>query len=505
MTQGGTLTAARGGPAQPESVVAADGTSVALPPTGLFINGQWRPSQAGATFPVIDPATETAITEVADAGIVDALAAVDAAAAALPAWSATAPRDRGELLRAAWSKMLEEAERLAYIMSLENGKALVDSRNEVRYAAEFFRWFAEEAVRNRGWLGVNPSGTNRMVVVHQPIGVSVLVTPWNFPAAMATRKIGPALAAGCTVVLKPASATPLTALAVADIMARVGLPPGVVNVLPSSSSGRIVSAMLERPEVRKLSFTGSTLVGKTLLAEAAKRVISCSMELGGNAPFLVLADADIDEAVAGAMIAKMRNGGQACTAANRFYVHHSVADEFATKLAAAMSGLTVGPGTASTTQVGPVIDGAARDKIAGMVADAIERGARVVGQGPAVSDKGYYVAPTVLADVRPDSTILADEIFGPVAPIIRFTDVEAAIETANATPYGLIGYLYTRDLACGLAVAERLDAGMIGLNRGIVSDPAAPFGGVKESGLGREGADVGMAEFQETKYIATAW
>ena len=493
------------GSSEPGAVVAADGTRVILPPSGLFINGQWRPGSAGATLAVHDPATEELIAEVASAEIADAMAAVDAAAAALPAWSATSPRDRGELLRAAFSKMLDDAERLAYIMSLENGKALVDSRNEVRYAAEFFRWFSEEAVRNRGWLGVNPSGTNRMVVVHQPIGVSVLVTPWNFPAAMATRKIGPALAAGCTVILKPASATPLTALAVAEIMATVGLPPGVVNVVPSARSGRIVSAMLERPEVRKLSFTGSTLVGKMLLAVASKRVISCSMELGGNAPFLVLADADIDEAVAGAMIAKMRNGGQACTAANRFYVHDSVADEFAGKLAAAMSGLIVGPGTASTTQCGPVINGEARDKIAGMVSDAVGRGAHVVGQGPAVSGKGYFVAPTVLADVQPESTILADEIFGPVAPIIRFTDTEAAIEAANATPFGLIGYLYTRDLARGLALAERLDAGMIGLNRGIVSDPAAPFGGVKESGLGREGADVGMAEFQETKYIATSW
>ena len=402
MMAASTGSAIERGSAQPRTAVGADGTPVVLPPSGLFINGRWLSAGTGATLAVHDPATEDLITEVASAEVGDAMAAVDAAAAALPAWAATSPRDRGELLRAAFSKMLEDSERLAYIMSLENGKALVDSRNEVRYAAEFFRWFSEEAVRNRGWLGVNPSGTNRMVVVHQPIGVSVLVTPWNFPAAMATRKIGPALAAGCTVILKPASATPLTALAVAEIMAGVGLPPGVVNVLPSSRSGQIVSAMLERPEVRKLSFTGSTLVGKTLLAEASKRVISCSMELGGNAPFVVLADADIDEAVAGAMIAKMRNGGQACTAANRFYVHDSVADEFATKLAAAMAGLTVGPGTASATQCGPVINGEARDKIAGMVADALERGARVVGGERAVPGRGYFVAPTVLADVQPE-------------------------------------------------------------------------------------------------------
>ena len=506
MTAGpGTDTTARSGAPRPALAIAADGTEVALPRTGLFIGGEWRPSSSGATMTVRDPATEEVIAEVADGEVEDGVAACEAASRAAAGWAATPPRERGELLRAIFARMLEQAERLAYIMSLENGKTLSDSRGEVRYAAEFFRWFSEEAVRNRGWLGTNPAGNNRMVVLHQPIGVSVLVTPWNFPAAMATRKIGPALAAGCTVVLKPASATPLTALALAEIFAEVGVPAGVVNVVPSSRSGKIVSAMLDRPEVRKLSFTGSTAVGKTLLAEASRRVISCSMELGGNAPFLVFADADMEQAVAGAMIAKMRNGGQACTAANRFYVEESVADEFADKLGVAMSRLTIGAGTASGTGCAPLINAEARDNVARLVEDAVARGARIVCGGRPVQGKGYFVEPTVLTGIGPGSAVLDDEIFGPVAPIIPFRDVGEAIAAANATPYGLMAYVYTKDLARGLAVSEALEAGMIGLNRGLVSDPAAPFGGVKESGLGREGADVGMAEFLETKYIATGW
>lgn len=506
MTAGnGSDTTLRSGASRPALAIAADGTEVALPRTSLFIGGEWWPSSRGATMTVRDPATEEIIADVADGEVEDGIAACEAASRAAAGWAATPPRERGELLRAAFEGINEQAERLAYIMSLENGKTLSDAHAEVRFAAEFLRWFSEEAVRNRGWIGTNPAGNNRMLVLYQPIGVSVLVTPWNFPAAMATRKIGPALAAGCTVVLKPASATPLTALALAEIFSEVGLPGGVVNVVPSSRSGKVVSAMLERPEVRKLSFTGSAAVGKTLLAEASRRVISCSMELGGNAPFFVFADADMEQAVAGAMIAKMRNGGQACTAANRFYVDEAVADEFAEKLGAAMSRLAIGSGTASGTECAPLINAEARDKVARLVDDAVARGARIVCGGRPIHGKGYFVEPTVLIGIRPGSELLGDEIFGPVAPIIPFRDLGEAIAAANATPYGLLAYVYTKDLARGLAVSEALETGMVGLNRGLVSDPAAPFGGVKESGLGREGADVGMAEFLETKYIATGW
>jgi succinate-semialdehyde dehydrogenase/glutarate-semialdehyde dehydrogenase len=375
----------------------------------------------------------------------------------------------------------------------------------VRYAADFLRWSSEEAVRNRGWIGQNPSGAHRILVVRQPIGVSVLVTPWNFPAAMATRKIGPALAAGCTVVLKPASATPLTALALASYFDEAGLPPGVLNVVPTSQANAVVAAMLGHPAVRKLSFTGSTAVGKGLLAAAADRVLSCSMELGGNAPFVVLADADIEQAVAGALVAKMRNGGQACTAANRFYVEASIAHEFAERLGVELARLQVGPATAPATECGPLIDASAQAKVTGLIADAVKRGARVVSGGRPVEGPGYFVEPTVLSDVDADSMILRDEIFGPVAPVLTFDSVDEVVAAANATEYGLIAYVFTRDLAKGLAVSEVLEAGMVGLNRGLVSDPAAPFGGVKESGLGREGADEGLREFLETKYIATDW
>lgn len=500
-----TSAAPRSTDRRPGEVTAADGTPIRLPRTGLFIDGEWRDAREGGTIPVRDPATEDVLASVADGTLGDGLEACDAAARAGADWARRPPRERGELLRATFERMMRERDRLAYLISLENGKTLADARSEVAYAAEFFRWFSEEAVRNRGWLGANPSGTNRIVVLHQPIGVSVLVTPWNFPAAMATRKIAPALAAGCSVVLKPASATPLTALAIAEILAEVGVPRGVVNVVPASRSGTVVAAMLAHPAVRKLSFTGSTAVGKTLLAEAAERIVSCSMELGGNAPFIVFADADLEQAVAGAMVAKMRNGGEACTAANRFYVEASVAPEFAERFAAAMGALTIGPGTLPTTECGPLIDGDARDKVARLVHDAVERGASMVGGGRPLPDRGYYVEPAVVRDVPADAAMLADEIFGPVAPIVTFSDPGEAIAAANATPYGLIAYVYTRDFARGLTVSEALEAGMIGLNRGLVSDPAAPFGGMKESGLGREGADVGMLEFLETKYIATGW
>jgi succinate-semialdehyde dehydrogenase / glutarate-semialdehyde dehydrogenase len=475
------------------------------PPTGLLIGGEWTSAEAGALLPVVDPATEDTVTEVASASTQDALRAVAAAHDALAGWAATPPRERGECLRRAWELMTSRSEALARLMVVENGKALRDARGEVSYAAEFFRWYAEEAVRNDGYLTVAPSGANRIMVQHQPVGVSVLVTPWNFPAAMATRKIGPALAAGCTVILKPASLTPLTALAVAGILAEAGVPDGVVNVLPSARSGPVVAAMLADPRVRKLSFTGSTEVGRTLLRTAADTITNCSMELGGNAPFLVFDDADLDAAIDGALLAKMRNGGEACTAANRFYVHEAVAGEFTARLAERLAKLSVGPGLDEGTDLGPLVDEATRSKVAQLVQDATSGGGKVVTGGTAPDRRGYFYQPTVLDDVPPDAGILSEEIFGPVAPVVRFSGQAEAVALANATEYGLVSYVYTRDLRRGLQVAEALEAGMVGLNRGIVSDPAAPFGGVKQSGLGREGGHDGLLEFTETKYIAADW
>jgi succinate-semialdehyde dehydrogenase/glutarate-semialdehyde dehydrogenase len=401
--------------------------------------------------------------------------------------------------------MIARAEPLARLMVLENGKALKDARAEITYAAEFFRWYAEEAVRNEGSLVTAPTGANRIMVQHQPVGVSVLVTPWNFPAAMATRKIGPALAAGCTVVLKPAKETPLSAFAVAEILREAGVPHGVVNVLTTQKAGPLVSAMLADPRVRKLSFTGSTEVGRSLLATAAQTVTNCSMELGGNAPFLIFDDADLDAALDGAFLAKMRNGGEACTAANRFYVHEAVADEFSSRFAQRLAALAVGPGLDDGTDLGPLVNEDTRSKVAGLVDDAAKTGGRVVTGGRAPERRGYFYEPTVLDDVPPDAGILSEEIFGPVAPIVRFTDQDEAIALANGTEYGLVSYLYTRDLRRALQVAEALEAGMVGINRGVVSDPAAPFGGVKQSGIGREGAHDGLLEFTETKYIAVDW
>jgi len=473
-------------------------------PTGLLIGGQWSPGRAGS-LPVIDPATEDPIAEVASATPDDALDAVSAASQALPGWAATPPRVRGECLRRAYELMIADTESLARLMVMENGKALKDARAEITYAAEFFRWFSEEAVRIDGMVTRAPGGANRILVQHQPVGVSVLVTPWNFPAAMATRKIGPALAAGCTVVLKPAKETPLSALAVAAILTEAGVPDGVVNVLPTGSPGPVVGAMLADPRVRKLSFTGSTEVGRMLLRTAADTVTNCSMELGGNAPFLVFGDADVDAAVDGAMIAKMRNGGEACTAANRFYVHESVADEFSAKLASRLGALNVGPGLDDGTDLGPLVNSDTRNKVATLVDQATSDGSRVVTGGKAPDRRGYFYAPTVLDDVPSTAGILNEEIFGPVAPIVRFTDTDQAIAMANNTEYGLVSYLYTTDLRRALQVAEALEAGMVGINRGVVSDPAAPFGGVKQSGLGREGGHDGLLEFTETKYIAVDW
>jgi succinate-semialdehyde dehydrogenase/glutarate-semialdehyde dehydrogenase len=471
----------------------------ALHAQGLWIGGRWLP---GKGIAVINPSTGKPLAEVPDAGVAEALQAVDAAEAAAAGWRATPARQRSEILRRIFTRMTEEAEALARLISLENGKALPDARGEVAYAAEFFRWYAEEATRIPGEFRRTPSGSHNILVDHEPIGISVLVTPWNFPAAMATRKIGPALAAGCTVILKPASETPLTAYAMARLAEEAGVPPGVINVLTTTQPGPVTSAMLADPRVRKLSFTGSTSVGRTLLAEAAKTVVSCSMELGGNAPFLVFDDADLDAALDGAMVAKMRNAGEACTAANRFYVQEGIHDAFVSGLAARMAALKVGPGTDPATQCGPMITARAVQKIDRLVIDAVARGARVVTGGAPLAGDGFYYPPTVLDLVPQDAPIAQEEIFGPVAPVYRFRTEAEAVSLANATEYGLAAYVYTGDLKRGLRVAKAIETGMVGLNRGLMSDPAAPFGGVKQSGLGREGGVTGILEFMEAKYLA---
>jgi succinate-semialdehyde dehydrogenase / glutarate-semialdehyde dehydrogenase len=482
--------------------------SVTLPlsaPTDLLIGGEWVKGSKGRRIPVFDPSNGETLASVADATVEDCLAAVDAAASAAADWARMAPRRRSEILRRCFDLMQRDAEALAKLISLENGKALKDARGEVAYAAEFFRWFAEEAVRVNGDMGVSPSGANRILVQYQPIGVSLLITPWNFPAAMATRKIAPALAAGCTCVLKPATETPLTAFAIGALMAEAGIPAGVVNIVSSSATSEIVNAMLDSPRVRKLSFTGSTQVGRVLLRKAAEQIIHCSMELGGNAPFVVFDDADLDKAVSGAMIAKMRNGGEACTAANRIFVQRGIAGAFSEKLAAAMAALIVGAGIEESTDCGPLVNQKSLDKVADLVADAVERKARVVCGGKKLAREGYFYAPTVLLDVPNEAAIAREEIFGPVAPIYVFDTEAEAIARANDTEYGLVAYVYTSDIGRGLRVCESIEAGMVALNRGIVSDPAAPFGGVKQSGLGREGAHHGILEFMEAKYIATEW
>ena len=474
-------------------------------PTGCLVGGEWRDASSGSVIDVLDPATEEIVATVADGTVDDALAAVDAAAHALAEWRSTSPRHRSEVLRAAYGIMTDRAEELARLMTLENGKALGDARGEVAYAAEFFRWFSEEAVRNVGEVMTAPSGANRILVTRQPMGVALLITPWNFPAAMLTRKIGPALAAGCTVVCKPASETPLTALAVGRVLEEAGVPPGVVNIVPSRRSGDVARAVLSDAQVRKLSFTGSTEVGRTLLGLAAETVVSCSMELGGNAPFVVFADADLDAAIDGAMVAKMRNGGEACTAANRFYVEAPLAAEFAERLAQRMGALRMGPGLDEGVELGPLVNASSRDKVRDLVVEARDAGAVAVVGGDAPGGTGYFFPATVLANVPAGANLLRTEIFGPVAPVVSFTTEAEAISLANDTEYGLASYVYTADLARGLRVAEAIETGMVGLNRGLVSDPAAPFGGVKQSGLGREGGHEGMLEYTEQKYIACNW
>jgi succinate-semialdehyde dehydrogenase/glutarate-semialdehyde dehydrogenase len=469
--------------------------------TDLFINGTWQ--SGSGRVPVRDPATGETLAEVATAGQDECEAAVTAASAALPGWARLPARQRAEVLRRAFELLTAEAEEFAALITRENGKVLADARNEVMYAAEFFRWFSEEAVRIAGDYRVAPAGDKRIVVTHEPVGVSLLITPWNFPAAMATRKIGPALAAGCTVVLKPATETPLTALALADLLQRAGVPDGVVNVILPVPVGVQVDRMLRDPRVRNLSFTGSTEVGRVLLRSCADTVVRASMELGGNAPFLVLEGSDIESAVAGAMAAKMRNGGSACTAANRFYVHRSLADTFTRRLAEEMGALVLGPGLENGSQLGALVSVAERDKIAVLVQAAVAAGARIVVGGQAPDGEGAFYPATVLSDLAPDAALLRQEIFGPVAPVVVVDSDEEAIRLANDTEYGLIAYVFAGDEKRAMAAAHRVEAGMVAVNRGVVSDPAAPFGGMKQSGQGREGGFAGMYEFLETKYIAT--
>jgi len=473
--------------------------------TELYINGQWRAASDGARFDVLNPADETVLASVASGTVEDARAAVDAAAEAMKGWAAKTPRARAEILRKAFELMMARLEDFARLITLENGKARADAMGEAAYAAEFFRWFSEEAVRGEGLLARAPASGARILVQQRPAGVAVLVTPWNYPAAMGTRKIAPALAAGCSVVIKPASETPLTMLALMPLLEEAGVPPGVVNVLPSRSSGAVVDAMLRDPRVRVVSFTGSTAVGRKLLHSAAEQVLKPAMELGGNAPVIVFEDADIDVAVEGAMLAKMRNLGEACTAANRFYVHKDVAETFVDRFTARMAALKVGNGIEDGVDVGPLVNADTRDKVAAFVADAVAKGAKVRLGGKAPEGKGFFYPPTVLTDVPGNAACVGDEIFGPVAAIQTFRDEGEVIRRANDTEYGLVAYVFTRDMARGLRVSEQLDFGMIGLNRGLVSDPAAPFGGMKQSGLGREGGHEGMLEFMETQYISASW
>ncbi|MCL3860188.1 NAD-dependent succinate-semialdehyde dehydrogenase [Actinotalea sp. K2] len=475
-------------------------------PTGLLIGGEWRPSSSGATFPVHDPATGTDLFDVADATPQDGLAALTAAHEALPAWRAVAPRDRAELLRAVFETVTTRTEDFAALITAEGGKPLAESRAEVAYGAEYVRWYSEQAVRINGMTRTAPSGANRQLVLRRGVGPALLITPWNFPLAMATRKIAPALAAGCTVVIKPAGLTPLTTAYFAEVvraeLAERGLPPGVINVVPTSSSGDLVGPLLADPRLRKLSFTGSTEVGRVLLAGAAQGILRTSMELGGNAPFLVFEDADIPAAVQGAVVAKMRNAGQTCVAANRFLVHRSVVEEFSAGLTAAFEKLVTGPGSAPGTTVGPLIEAGAVDRVEEVVAQAVDDGATVTTGGGRPARRGHFYSPTVLTGVSPDARAVREELFGPVAPVVTFDTEDEGMDLANSTEFGLVAYAYTRDVGRAFRVAERIESGMLGLNRGMISDASAPFGGVKASGLGREGGEAGIEEYLESTYVA---
>ncbi|NNE89172.1 MAG: NAD-dependent succinate-semialdehyde dehydrogenase [Silicimonas sp.] len=473
--------------------------------TDLYINGVFCPANSGERFDVLNPATEEILASVASANTADADAALDAAEAAMADWAATTPRHRSEVLRRAWELMTAKLEDIAHLITLENGKARTDAMGEATYAAEFFRWFAEEAVRADGLITHAPASGARILVQHKPAGLAVLVTPWNYPAAMGTRKIAPALAAGCGVIIKPASETPLTMLALMPILEEAGVPKGLVNVLPSRNTGALVDHMLHDPRVRVVSFTGSTAVGRKLLKSAADQVLKPAMELGGNAPVIVFEDADIETAVEGTMLAKMRNLGEACTAANRIYVHESVAEAFTNRLSERMGALKLGNGTDPSVDVGPLVNADTRDKVAAFVADAVAKGAKVEVGGEAPKGKGFYYPPTVLSNVPETADCVHDEIFGPVAALQTFTDQEDVIARANDTEYGLVAYVFSENMKRAIQVCERLDYGMVGLNRGLVSDPAAPFGGTKQSGLGREGGHEGMLEFMETQYISAEW
>jgi succinate-semialdehyde dehydrogenase/glutarate-semialdehyde dehydrogenase len=471
-------------------------------PTGLFIDGSWEAAASGRTMEVVNPATEEVLATIADGGERDAQRAIDVAAARQDDWARTPPRERGEILRRAYELIIERQDDLATLMTVEMGKPLAEARGEVTYGAEFFRWFAEEAVRIGGDMRLSGDGKTRIFVSRQPVGPSVLVTPWNFPLAMGTRKIGPAIAAGCTMVFKPAQLTPLTSFALVDILTEAGLPAGVLNVVCTSQAGEVVGPWLASGKARKVSFTGSTAVGVRLLEQAAQHVLRSSMELGGNAPFIVCEDADVAAAVDGAMIAKMRNMGEACTAANRILVHRSVHEEFGARLAEKMAALTVGDGLADGVQVGPLVEPKALDKVAELVDDAVDRGAQVASGGGRPEGRGYFWTPTVLTDVDPASRLMAEEIFGPVAPLVPYDDEDEMIRMANDTPFGLMGYVYTDSVERAFRLGERLETGMVGLNTGLVSNPQAPFGGVKSSGLGREGGAFGIEEFLEVKYLA---
>lgn len=471
--------------------------------TGLFINGQWRDAEGGKTIDVINPATGDVITTVADGSAADAEAAIKAAGDAQADWAATAPRDRAEILRRAFELLIERSDDIAAVMTAEMGKPFAESKGEVAYGAEFFRWFSEEAVRISGDYTLSTDGKNRLMISREPVGPCVLITPWNFPLAMGTRKIGPAIAAGCTMVFKPAKLTPLTSLMLVDVLKEAGLPDGVLNVVTSESARRVVTPWMESGIARKVTFTGSTEVGVNLLKQAADNVMKSSMELGGNAPFVVCEDADIDKAVEGAVLAKMRNGGEACTAANRLFVHSSIADEFSQKLAERIGSMKVGNGLHDGTEVGPLVDQESLDKVAALVDDAVSGGATVLTGGGKIDGPGFFFDPTVITNVPAGSEIRTTEIFGPVAPIVTFDTDEQAIALANETEYGLAGYLFSENINRALSLAEKLEVGMIGLNTGLVSNPAAPFGGVKMSGLGREGGRVGIDEYLELKYVAT--